>query len=429
MGDSEEFVSNLLFISLLITGQQANFTMPKIIGLDVGQGYAVACVLDRFPLNIQQHFKQLQKNRQFIKLKSDRSGVEQLLSLQPDAIVLEPSGFWYSAFWARVANIHHVEVCWIGHADLSHTRGSYGFTNKRDDEDSLCLAATYFDERFINVHGRKRYLQHYRSSEIEQLRSLFLGKEQLSKIRSGMVAQIKQRLSYEFPEMASKTFNISSVQGFTPFLGWLAGVSSNSRYDRLYSNSITQSLDISISDYTREHALALMRLEKRITIALLELEHILNFPEFVKYCEVFDRFGFGLSNKVLLLLHVYPFEKFLINGKPWVDYELSISDKLVKRHRSLRSFQAFLGLSYSIAQSGDRTTRAFHGSTMMRSHLYAWAVCQICPKNYKVNTEIGRALSDHYQQLRKSNKGKDSIIRILFKATRMLFYELNKVIT
>ncbi|BAU65675.1 hypothetical protein STA3757_30640 [Stanieria sp. NIES-3757] len=418
--------------------------MPKIIGLDVGQGYAVACLLDHFPVNIQQHFKQLQKNRQFIKLKCDRASVEKLLSLQPDVIVLEPSGFWYSAFWARVAEVHHVEVFWIGHADLSHTRGSYGFTNKRDDEDALCLAATYFDDRFIDVHGRKRYLQHYQSSEIDNARSLFLGKEQLAKLRSGMIAQIKQRLSYEFPEMASKTFTISRVQGFTPFLGWLGegsslelgsraceprDISSNSRYDKLYESSIALSLDISISDYTREHALTITQLEKRITIALLELEHILNFPEFVKYCEVFNRFGFGLSTSVLLLLHVYPFEKFLVSGLPWVDYELSKSDKLVKRHRSLRNFQAFLGLSYSIAQSGDRTTRAFHGSTMMRSHLYAWALCQICPKNYKVNTEIGRALSNHYQQLRKSNKGKDSIIRILFKATRMLFYELNKVIT
>lgn len=413
----------------------------RIIGLDVGQGCAVACVLDHFPVNIQQHFKTLRKNRhrdctsrgnldvlhsQFYKLKCDRSSVEKLLSLQPDAIVLEPSGFWYSAFWEQVATKNNIDVCWIGHTDLASLRKSYGFTNKRDDEDALSLAASYFDERFITDRGEKRYLSYYRHIELNQLRSLWHAKEQLAKIRSSMIAQIKQRLNYEFPEMASKQFKISPVQGFTPFLGWLAGVSSNNRYERLFDSSIARSLDISISDYTLSHAIALIELEKRLSLALLELEHILNFAEFAKYIEVFDRFGFGLSNKVLLLLHVYPFEKFLVNGAPHVDYELSKNNKLIKRRRSLRSFQAFLGLSYSISQSGARTTKKFHGSTMMRSHLYAWALCQICPKNYKVNTEIGRELSDRYQQLRENNKGKDSIIRILFKATRMLFYELNK---
>ena len=400
--------------------------MPKIIGLDVGQGYAVACVLDHFPVNIQQHFKTIRKNREFYKLKCDRSGVEKLLQLQPDAIVLEPSGYWYSAFWARVALLHQLEVFWVGHSDLSALRKSYGFTNKRDDEDSLCLAATYFDTRFITARGEKRYLTHYCCSEIEQLRSLWHAKEQLTKIRSGMIAQIKQRLSYEFPEMSAKSFKISPVQGFTPFLGWLASAIDASRYDKLYDQSIARDLGIKISQYTQDHAEVVIGLEKRIAIALLELEHILNSSEFVKYMEVFNQFGFGLSTKTLLLLHVYPFEKFLVDGSPLVEYELSSSDKLIKRRRSLRAFQAFLGLSYSIAQSGDRTTKKFHGSISMRSHLYAWALCQICPTSYKVNTEIGRELSDRYQELKVNNKGKDSIIRILFKATRMLFYELNK---
>ena len=41
--------------------------------------------------------------------------------------------------------------------------------------------------------------------------------------------------------------------------------------------------------------------------------------------------------------------------------------------RSLRKFQAYLGLSYSYSQSGDKKTRQFHGSTLVRSHLYVWA--------------------------------------------------------
>ncbi|BAU63044.1 hypothetical protein STA3757_03990 [Stanieria sp. NIES-3757] len=397
--------------------------MPKIIGLDVGQGYAVAVCLERFPVNIQQHFKTIRKNREFYKLKCDRSSVEKLLQLQPDVIVLEPSGYWYSAFWERVARVNDIEVCWIGHTDLAGLRKSYGFTNKRDDEDALSLAASYFDERFITSQGEKRYLSHYRTSEIEQLRSLFLAKEQLAKLRSGMVAQIKQRLSLEFPEMSGKQFKISSVRGFTPFLGWLSHTHNAPRYDRLYNTSIAHELKIEISEYTKDHALVVTGIEKRIAIALIEIEYLISCPEFAPYIEVFNQFGFGTNLKALLLLHIYPFDKFLVEGKPHVEYELSKSDKLVKRHYSLRKFQAFLGLSYTMKQSGkdsNKLVRSFHGSTMMRSHLYAWAVCQICPK------DRNPLLSERYQQLRETTKGKDSIIRILFKATRMLFYELNK---
>lgn len=48
----------------------------------------------------------------------------------------------------------------------------------------------------------------------------------------------------------------------------------------------------------------------------------------------------------------------------------------------------------------------------------------VAPKNYRINTEIRRSLSDRYDELRQTVKGKDALIRILFKATRMLFYEL-----
>lgn len=46
-----------------------------------------------------------------------------------------------------------------------------------------------------------------------------------------------------------------------------------------------------------------------------------------------------------------------------------------------------------------------------------------------VNGKIGQQLSDRYQELRINVKGKDSLIRILFKSTRMLFYELLSELT
>ena len=116
----------------------------RIIGLDIGRGVAVACLLEHFPVNIQQHYKQLKRNKQFYKLTTSQAGVDKFLSLEPDGIVLEPTGHWYSHFWVTVAKAHNTDIYWVGHSDLDKQRGSYGFTNKRDEEDALCLAACYF---------------------------------------------------------------------------------------------------------------------------------------------------------------------------------------------------------------------------------------------------------------------------------------------
>jgi hypothetical protein len=399
----------------------------RIIGLDVGRGAAVLCCLEKFPDNIQQQYKQYKNKKQFYKVDCSKAGVDKLLSLKPTGIVLEPTGYWYSQFWVTVADKYGIPIYWIGHNDLDKQRGSYGFTNKRDEEDALCLAASFFDDRFIDIHGQKRFLNLTQSFAITRLRELFHEKEQLQKLRSGLISQLRQRLSLEFPEAARHTMKISSVRGYTPLVYWLAFNHVNARYDNKYKRSFAPELGIKINTYTRKHAQIIIGLETRITEIMQSISSTLVMPEFAAYNAVFDRFNFGLNIKALLLFNFYPFEKFLVAGKPWVEYEHS-QGKLQKRDRSLRKFQAFMGLSYSLKQSGDKVKRKFHGNSLIRSHLYAWAVCVLSrTKNIKHN-KLTQQLSDRYTELRKSVKGKDAITRILFKLTRLLFYELVKEI-
>ncbi len=404
-----------------------HYMFNRIIGLDVGRGSAVLCCLHEFPTNIQKHYRELKNTKQFYKIDCSRVGVDKLLSLEPTGIVLEPTGHWYSQFWVTVADKYGIPIYWIGHNDLEKVRGSYGFTNKRDEEDALCLAASYFDDRFIDIHGQKRFLNLIQSVAITRLRELFHEKEQLQKLRSGLISQLRQRLSYEFPEAARHTMNISDQRSYTPIIYWLAFNHSNTRYDNKYKLSIAPELGIEISTYTRSHAKIIVGLEMRIGVILETITEEISQKEFDDYNAVFDRFNFGLNVRTLLLFNLYPFEKFLVAGKPWVEYERK-SGKLQKRDRSLRKFQAFMGLSYSYKQSGDKVKRKFHGNSMIRSHLYIWAVCVLSrTKNIKHN-QLTQELSDRYTELRKSVKGKDALTRILFKLTRMLFYELLKQI-
>jgi hypothetical protein len=400
----------------------------RILGLDVGRGSAVLCCLEEFPSNIQQHYKQLRNSKQFFKVKCDRAGVEKLLSFAPTGIVLEPTGYWYSQFWVTVADKYGIPIYWVGHNDLDKQRGSYGFVNKRDEEDALCLAASFFDDRFVDIHDEKRFLKLTVNSAITRIRELFNAKEQLQKIRTGLIAQLRQRLSYEFPEAARQKMKISPLKGYTPIIHWLATGVKNTRYDNKYKLSVAPGLGIAITDYTRDHAQTIVTLELRITQTMNAIADAIKAPEFDVYHAVFDRIGFGLNVRALLLFNLYPFEKFLVDGKPWVEYERS-GAKLQKRPRSLRKFQAFCGLSYSYKQSGDKVKRKFHGNGIIRSHLYIWSVAVLSrTKNVKHNP-LQKELSDRYQELRSSVKGKDALTRILFKLTRMLFYELVKALT
>jgi Transposase IS116/IS110/IS902 family len=403
----------------------SHYMFNRIIGLDVGRGSAFLCCLEAFPDNIQSHYKQLRNAKQFFKIDCSRAGVEKLLSLKPTGIVLEPTGHWYSQFWVTVAEKYKIPIYWVGHNDLDKQRGSYGFTNKRDEEDALCLAASFFDDRFIDIHGQKRFLNLSANNVITRIRELFNSKEQLQKIRTGLISQLRQRLSYEFPEAARHTMKISSIRGYTPIIYWLATGIKNSRYDNKYRLSVAPDLGITITDYTRCHAQSIIALELRITEIISKIATAIALPEFDGYNAVFDRFGFGLNISALLLFNLYPFDKFLISGKPWVEYQPS-QGKLQKRHRSLRKFQAFCGLSYKYRQSGNQIKRSFHGNGIIRSHLYIWAVCTLSRTKNINHSPLRQELSDRYDQLRQTVAGKDALNRILFKLTRMLFYELVK---
>ncbi len=397
--------------------------MNRIVGLDVGRGSAVFCCLDEFPSNILQHYQKLVKEKKFYKANCSRTGVEKLLSLLPDGIVIEPTGYWYSEFWVTVAKANDLKIYWIGHTDLKGQRTHYEFTNKRDEEDALCLAACYFDPSFIDINGNKRFLRLTHNETINLVRQLFHQKEQLQKLRTSLILHLRQRLSLEFPEAARHTMKISDSKGYTPIIYWLATEQKNKRYENKYSQSIAPELGINITNYTRAHAQIIIKIEVRIVKTISQIAKTIALPEFDDYNRVFNRFCFGLNTRAILLVHVFPINRFLVNEKPLVEYEPR-KGKLQKRNRSLRKFQAYLGLSFSYEISGNSKKRKFHGSSLVRSHLYGWALCLVTRQKNIIGGQIGQKISDRYHHLKQTVKGKDSITRILFKVTRMLFYEL-----
>lgn len=441
-----------------------------ILGLDVGRGFAVGIFLNEFPKNMKRYHSQ--HRRDFIKLKpvyklskkhiekgfKDFNYLERHLPI--DGIILEPTGMWYSSIWVAWARRHNIRVYWVGHADLSKSRGHYGFPNKNDETDALTLAALYFDPTWIDDFDRKKWLSFY-VKEALVIRRLYLDIVQCEKVRTANVNQNRQRLHLEFPDAADQRINKSEKLGYSPFWAWLADKHSYSRVVNKYNLSSSKRLGIPISPLTRLKANHIVDLEKIISENLTQLANYINeSPEFHNYLKVFKKFSFGFDNQILLLIQSYPFNKFLIEGKAWIEWienEIDGKWKRKKANRSLRQFQAYMGLSYTYEQSGDKNKKKFYGSGMCRSKLFMWCTDvvlvdfkttyeslindkkltddEIDDEEFMINHpnikgDIGNAIAKKCLKIYRAGvRGNDIQTRLLFFVTRLLFNELLKQLT
>jgi hypothetical protein len=418
----------------------------KILGIDVSRNWAIVVLLCEFPpvspLQFSKSIKEpakgyarlkgnIQLNEIAYKLECNAEAIEIIKSLEADAIVLEPTGYWYASFWVNCAKKLGLDIYWISHQQTKINRQHYFKTKNKDDYlDALTISLTFFDKSGLDDLGNPPILNNYDHDSIDLLRRTFHEREQLVKNKNSLINQLRQRLCCEFPEIAQRDFDYIGVSGCNPTLGWVAGLVGNPR--------IKTTAGTGISEYSQLLAKDIITYQDRIAVKELSLREILELEQFTGYCQVFDQFLFGTVTQSLLLLHCYPIERFLVNGKPYFRGDHDIS---------LRKFQAYLGLGYSYQISGDtsakqdKVKKSWKGSDLMRSHLYAHAMVTICP-NKPAKTEIIGKLKhswlnprihlyyDHEkgQRIEKRKElpsfkalGKDGLCRLLFYETRLLY--------
>jgi hypothetical protein len=425
----------------------------KILGIDVSRNWAIVVLLCEFPsVSPLQYAKALtqpvkgyarlkgnfQLNEIAYKLECNTEAIEIIKSLEVDAIILEPTGYWYASFWVNCANHLGLKVYWISHQQVKINRSHYWKTKNKDDYlDAFTIALTYFDKSGLDDLGNPPILKNYDYDAIDLLRRTFHEREQLDKNKGTLVNQLRQRLCCEYPEIAQRDFDYIGVSGFNPTLGHIAKVKTNPR--------IKPTAGTGISEYSRLLANDIMTYQYRISVKEEELVEIQDLDDFKPYCQVFSQFGFGIVTQSLLLLHCYPIDRFLVKGKPYFRGDHDIS---------LRKFQAYLGLAYSYEISGDtsakqdKVKKSWKGSDLVRSHLFAHALVTICP-NKPANTEIIAKLKQSWlyprvhlyyetdvntgQKVQKKQElpsfkalGKDGLCRLLFYETRLLYQLLLK---
>lgn len=405
-----------------------NYNMNKrVLGLDISRNFAVGFLLDSFPTIPPLKFFDVNKKTLCKRLDNTSEGVKLFQDFNPDLVILEPTGYWYSQFWVHQAKLLDIPVFWVSHAEVKYHRLHYGFKSKDDDSDAFTIALMYHDIGAYDELGNPRLIYNYNHESIDRLRETFLRREQVDKHWNLLINQLRQRLAVEFPEICQRDFSYLTKWGFNPTLGHLTGQRTpNGTYkNRRMPKS---SVGIGVSLYSQELASDIIRDQLRLTTCEQEMEVILqSFPDFYK---VFEQFHYGIVLKSLILLQTYPMERFLINGKPW---------RKNGHDMSLRKFQAFSGLSFTYEKSGDtsakqgKVKKKWHGSDLVRSHLYAHALVTICNPKCSARSETMLRLKDAWFNERERDGvkypafkalGKDGICRLLFYELRLLYQAL-----
>lgn len=392
--------------------------MPIVLGLDISKSSVSACLLLEKPADPQQYYYEAT----FFKFEANVSGISQLLALNPDIAVMEPTGVNYQKLWGIHVARAGIEVRLVGHKELRSYRANHlKLPDKDDDADALALACYALDY----LEDSKRFIQ-IRDAVTVRIRELVLRLAHLNRVQSPVINRVRQDLAWQFPEIA----RVRSLRGktATPLLwGWLAGERKAKKYDNLYCETV----GLGLTDTVRLHAARICDLQREEAIIERELIEAIQLPQFNPYRKVFARFGFGLRVQALLLSQIYPFENFLdADNSPIVKIRKGRkSGNPTKRHLSRRRFEKTLGVAPTEESSGDiKRVRVVGGSSLCRKALWQWIFTRIEPQNQsRLNNDIGRELGNQLD-LEKAAGRPIKLVRsrIAAKAARLLFKELVK---
>lgn len=329
----------------------------KIAGIDVSRGSITIIVLSQIP----DDFKKV--SRQAIKLKATKDGIEKLLSLDFDCAVLEPSGMHYSRIW-----VHHLqkagkELRWVNHQEIANYRKSWRVSNKNDQLDAIALAC----------YGLERYHRpsHFIQPERETLRSLWLQLKHLNRAKNPIVNRLRQQLSAEFPEVCEKDANrgwlVENPAGLWRFI-------AEEKPSVKWQKELDNSIGIGVSEFSRGLARQICEIERQEFQIEEKVAKELEAEKYAPYLKVFEDYAFGARVTAIVLSEIYPFERFLKDGRQINEY-IDTTNSRRRCNRSLAAFKLSCGLGMVQYQSGDSQGWKAGGNSDVRMALWQW--CKI----------------------------------------------------
>lgn len=442
----------------------------KVLGVDVSKSSITTHLLDGYPVGGLRNYWEKTRNKSSTlyptffsnpdvkKQKSAYDFADYLKEVAPDVAVIEPTGNHYSRIWALILTKVGIKILWVGHIELRRYRGSKHLPNKSDPADALAMAAYPHDTEHRHENGElnMRYFLMHRPENINRIRELCQELEHLNRVQSPIVNYARQLLAWQFPEVAHRKSVSGRVGSAPPLWSWLAGrndmaPNSKTQLDNLYKKSIATEYGIKIDSTLKQHADWLCDISLNEQAIEAELTTLVYLNDFKMCNKVFDKFGFGLRVRARLLSRIYPFEAFLTNGKPLIEYEVKEVKKVekvringktivkrspgetkrVKRNRSRDAFKMRLGMGTVLEQSGDELVEKNSGSALCRMSLWQYVLCQVETERLPSN-DITKKLLDACLELKnitngqgkKLLNGKHMQSKLMSKVVHLLFKEL-----
>lgn len=388
-------------------------THSRILGLDISSTFVFACLLTAPEDNPREWFR---NNRNLIeKFEATRADLERLKALEPDYVVLEPTGIHYSKLWADHLAASGVPILWVGHSQLKSYRLTLRLPNKNDAADAFALAqygATYLDQPgyflSLDIHGKGYHL-----------RQLALQIGYLESLTVQIKNRLRQQLAHEWPEVA-KTSTTGSLWRF------IAGLPVHKGTQTRLTKSLEATAGSGLTNFTRFLAQELSTLEDQIEATEVEMVRLYHSPGFARYQRVFAQYGIRDRVGSMVLSHIYPLENFLgPNQEEIVETVTGSNGKASRRYRSLKSFKLALGAGLVEDSSGQSEKWIPGGSTLCRRALWQWLFTKIEVRKNRPNTPQAQLLGELLDQ-HKVNKTplKLARSRTICKAVELLFYDL-----
>lgn len=393
----------------------------NIVGLDIGRGVAVACLIDDSLAEIKD-FVEAYHALDTHELPADRWGIAALLSLQPDAIALEPTGGHYAKLWAESAAAAGVEIYWIGHSQLANFRSEIGLADKTDSQDAFALAC--YLQRYREQPNR--FIRRRCSLALE-LRALGLRLQHLDRCRSPHINYLRQLLSWQFPEASAAGLQRSDGKP-TALLNFVADDGNGSgRWPRVYSASVGTGLQPA-AIFEAQQARSLCLEEWR---AAQRLRELLAATEFEPYRRVLNAFRIPPKSQAILISQIYPLSDFLDpSGAPIVRRSKGKKSKTkTKKHLSRRRFEKAIGCAPRERSSGKKESKSQRvGSALCRKHLWLW-VLSLEKKQHPLKLSDPDAIAIRERLNSLKSAGVPAPLargRVAGDAARKLFYRLVK---
>ncbi|MEB3281879.1 MAG: transposase [Lyngbya sp.] len=383
--------------------------LPNIIGADACSDKLVVCSLQGKPTDVRAAHRGAVD---FLEIPTNSVGLKMLLALEPDVVVIEPTGTKYIKFWLFNLPKHGVEVRIVHNAKLPPYRKSLDLPDKDDTADALALACYYFDYKDTPY----RWVSH-RDSDICKLRELLHRIEAFNRSVNISINRLKQVLTYEFPENTKKGTDAPL------FWGWVAGLRQSKRYDR----ELVASDGMGISSYTKIDAQILYTQIIHTRELEAEIKAIMCKPKFAPYMRVFKRWQMSTRIAAGLLCQIFPFESLLKDGKPEIERSRgkNLSGKKTKKRLSLRRFKKCLGVAPVREYSGKSDKKAKKaGSALARKCIWRWTFAILEKKNVKLNAHT----LPFREKLNEMKKNKVPVKKarswVWNKAVIRIFYDL-----